>query len=69
VTALLQLINTLLAILKRVMAKQEQQQHEKTVDEIQSNPGAFLADHFGRVPDKSIDHNADKTDPRRTSTD
>ena len=68
-TALLQLLNSLLAILKRAMAKQEQQQHEATVDEIKDNPGEFLAGHFGRVPDKSIDHNANQADPRRPSAD
>ena len=68
-TALLQLLNSLLAILKRALAKQEQQQHEQTIDEIQSNPGEFLAGHFGRVPDSTINHNADKADPRRPSAD
>lgn len=68
-SALLQLLNSLLAIIKRAMAKQEQRQHEATVDEIQSNPGEFLADHFGSVPDKSIDHNADQTDTKRNSSD
>ena len=68
-TALLQLLNSLLEILKRAMAKQEQQQHEETVDEIKDNPGEFLAGHFGRVPDSTIDHNADKTDPRRPGAD
>jgi hypothetical protein len=69
VSALLQLLNSLLAILKRAMARQEQKQHEATVDEIQANPGEFLAGHFNSVPDKSIDHNADKADTRRTGTD
>ena len=68
-TALLQLLNSLLAILQRLMAKQEQQHHEQTIDEIKDNPGEFLAGHFGRVPDKSIDHNADKADPRRDGAD
>lgn len=67
--ALLELLNSLLAILKRAIARQEQKQHEETVDEIQSNPGAFMSDHFNSVPDKSINHNADKADTRRDGTD
>ncbi len=42
---------------------------EATVDEIQSNPGAFMSDHFNSVPDATIDHNADKANPKRTGTD
>lgn len=68
-SALLNLLNSLLAILKRAMAKQEQRKHEATVDEIQSNPGAFMSGHFGSVPDKSINHNADKANAKRDGTD
>lgn len=67
--AIAELLNAILAIIKKILARQEQKQHEATVDEIQSNPGEFLAGHFGSVPDKSIDHNADKADPRRDGTD
>lgn len=68
-SGIIELINALLAIIKRAMAKQEQRQHEATVDEIQSNPGAFMSDHFNSVPDSTIDHAADKASPRRTGTD
>lgn len=68
-SALLELLNSLLALIKRAMAKQEQRHHEKTVDEIQDNPGAFMSDHFGSMPNASIDHNADKASPRRDGTD
>lgn len=66
---LIELLNAILAIINKILARQEQKQHEATVDEIQSNPGEFIAGHFGRMPDKSIDHNADQADPRRTGAD
>ena len=50
--ALAEIINRLLAMLEKWVKAQEQERHESTVKEIQSNPGAFMSDHFGGVPDK-----------------
>ena len=67
--AIIQLLNGLLAIIKRAMAKQEQKRHDETIEKIENNAGEFLAGHFGRVPGSTIDHNADKASPRRDGTD
>lgn len=67
--AIAELLNAILAIINKILARQEQKQHEATVDEIQSNPGAFMSDHFGRVPDFTIDHATDKATARRDGTD
>lgn len=68
-SALLQLLNSLLALIKRAMAQQEQKRHDETIEKIENNAGEFLAGHFGRVPDSTIDHNADKANTGRTGTD
>jgi len=67
--AIAELLNALLKLINRALARQEQKQHEATVDEIQDNPGAFMSGHFGSVPDKSIDHNADQAATKRNSAD
>lgn len=66
---LIELLNAILAIINKILARQEQKQHEATVDEIQDNPGAFMSDHFGRVPDSTIDHAADQAAARSRGAD
>ena len=66
--AIAELLNAIVAIINRILARQEQKQHEATVDEIQSNPGAFMSDHFGGVPDAPGDA-PDKADTRRSGSD
>lgn len=64
--ALAEIINRLLAMLEKWVKAQEQERHESTVKEIQSNPGAFMSDHFGGVPDKHAD-DADQASAERDS--
>ena len=64
--AIAELLNRLMAMLEKWVKAQEQERHESTVKEIQSNPGAFMSDHFGGVPDKHAD-DADKASAGRDS--
>ena len=68
-TALVELLGALLKLLQRALARQEQQRHEETVDEIQDNPGAFMSGHFGGVPDEPERDPADKADTGRHGAD
>lgn len=65
--ALIELLNAIVAIINRALAKREQKQHEETVNELQRNPGEFVARHFGSVPDKPADSVTDETDTKRNS--
>jgi hypothetical protein len=68
-TALVELLGALLKLLQRALARQEQQRHEETVDEIQDNPGAFMSGHFGGVPKLPDDPDADKAVARSRGAD
>lgn len=68
-TALVELLSALLKLLQRALARQEQQRHDETVDEIQKNPAEFMSAHFNSVPDRSIDYAPDKADTRRSGSD
>jgi hypothetical protein len=57
--AIAQLFTALLVIFEKWARAQEQKRHESTVETIQSNPGAFMSDHFCGVSDKHAD-DADK---------
>ena len=54
----LSLLNRLLSAIDKQHKRQEQQQHEERVNDVQENPVNWFDDHFNGVRDNGVSDNA-----------
>lgn len=62
----LSLINRLLGAIEKQHKRQEQQQHEERVNDVQENPVNWFDDHFNWVRDNGVSDNASETNQAKT---
>ena len=61
-TAIIELLNRLLALLQGWQRKREQKERQDSADDLQSDPANWYNRKFGGVPDDHANE-TDKTDP------
>jgi len=62
----LSLLNRLLGAIDKQHKRQEQQQHEESVNDVQKNPVNWFDDHFNGLRDNGVSDNASETNEAYT---